>query len=449
MSSLLRNFLAAFSVIACCRGLLSARGEDQIDDVQSRSNQHTAKTHIYKEGMPLLSSRSDLVKRSDIHRDYPHELVFAVQQRNIDELERALHDVSDPTSPNYGQHWSGEEVGAMTSNPLARDTTVSYLHANGVTITSETRYGEYITATAPISTWDKVLNTQFFKFHQRQINGEIKESIRAEAYSIPMELDGHVAYVLNTIEMPVKLTRKAEVYEVPPEFTTSKRGSKNNMRSSGLSYGFLLPIDLRRYYNFSTNHGSALSTQEAYASGDDWLNPDDVALFQSIDRAVLSQPAIAGPFGHISADPAALAPNGYYGEGNLDIEYLIGMSPGSPTTYGYYPGSIGSWMASMSDMLAPPRVLSISYGLDEIYNTYGEFNLFDNEIIKLSIRGSTIVVAAGDDGAVSPDARGGQLSKCDYRPLFPATSPYVVAVGATSVSKGCSAIAYMLNKHDL
>ena len=440
MSSVLRNFLAAFSIFACCSGLLSARSGDQALDIQPRGDQRTAKTHIYKESMPLLASRSDLVKRADIHRDYAHELVFAVKQNNIDELERALHDVSDPASPNYGQHWSGEQVGAMTSNIPARDATVSYLEANGATIKSESRYGEYITAIAPVSTWDKVLNTQFFKFHQRQHNGDITETIRAEAYSIPIELDEHLAHVLNAIEMPVRVSIKGETYEAPPEYTISKKISKGRMDTSRYSYGFVMPHDLRRYYNFSTSHGSALSTQEAYAGGDDWLNPEDVALFQSYDKIKLSQPALEGPFGHISGDPAVMGPNGYHGEGNLDIEYLIAMSPGSPTTYGWHYSSISCWMRSMTDMLVPPRVLSISYGLEEVYNTVAEYNQFNNEVIKLSLRGSTLLAASGDDGAVSGAARGGSLANCGYYPLFPASHPYVIAVGATSVSAAGSAI---------
>jgi tripeptidyl-peptidase I len=434
MSNLLRSFFAAFSVVTCCRGLLTAPIEDQALNIQSRGDQRSAKTHIYKEGMPLLSSRSDLVKRADIHHDHAHELVFAVKQNNIDELERALHDVSDPASPNYGQHWSGEQVGAMTSNPQARDATVSYLLANGATIKSESRYGEYITAVAPVSTWDKVLNTQFFNFHQRQLNGDIKETIRAEAYSIPIELHEHLAYVLNAIEMPVRVTMKGETYEAPAEYTTSKKSSKSHMDTSRYSYGFVLPHDLRRYYNFSTSHGSALSTQEAYAGGDDWLNPEDVALFQSLDHIKLSQPAIAGPFGHVSSDPAVMGPNGYHGEGNLDIQYLIAMSPGSPTIYGWHPSSISCWMLTMTDMLAPPRVLSISYGLEEVYNSDAEYDQFNTEVIKLSLRGTTLLAASGDDGAVSGASRGGALYNCGYYPLFPASHPYVVAVGATSVS---------------
>ena len=443
MSSVLRNFLAAFSIIVCCKGLSSSGNEDKTAGIQSQKNHQSTETHIYKEGMPLLSSRSDVVKRSDIHSDYAHELIFAVEQNNIDQLELALHDVSDPKSPNYGQHWSGEQVGAMTTNLKARDATVSYLESIGATITTESRYGEYITATAPISTWDKALNTRFFKFHQKQLNGDIKESIRAEAYSIPIELDSHVAFVLNTIEMPVMHTGKAQVYEVPPELTTALKGGKSHMRSSGYSYGYVLPHDLRKYYNFSTSHGSALSTQEAYATGGDWLNPVDLADFQSRDHIKLNQPALPGPFGRISADPVELGPNGHYGEGNLDIQYLIAMSPGSPTTYGYNPSSPSNWMLTMTNMLVPPQVLSISYGLEEKYMTQSEYTRFNTEVIKLSLRGTTVVAASGDDGAVSGGSRGGALSNCAYYPLFPASNPYVVAVGATSVSTAYTTRAKM------
>jgi subtilase family serine protease len=45
--------------------------------------------------------------------------------------------------------------------------------------------------------------------------------------------------------------------------------------------------------------------------------------------------------------------------------------------------------------------------------------------------GVTIVVASGDDGAHSKEARS-TPSECGYTVSFPASSKYVVAVGATS-----------------
>ena len=77
-------------------------------------------------------------------------MIFAVQQKNIVELTNILYDISDPDSPNCGQHWSNEEVSEFTSNPEGLDVVVSYLNSNGPSVVSETRTGEYITARAPI-----------------------------------------------------------------------------------------------------------------------------------------------------------------------------------------------------------------------------------------------------------------------------------------------------------
>eukprot|EP00607_Mallomonas_marina_P005417 CAMPEP_0182440460 /NCGR_PEP_ID=MMETSP1167-20130531/87082_1 /TAXON_ID=2988 /ORGANISM="Mallomonas Sp, Strain CCMP3275" /LENGTH=465 /DNA_ID=CAMNT_0024634429 /DNA_START=920 /DNA_END=2317 /DNA_ORIENTATION=+ len=51
--------------------------------------------------------------------------------------------------------------------------------------------------------------------------------------------------------------------------------------------------------------------------------------------------------------------------------------------------------------------------------------LFNLEAMKLSLRGVTIVAASGDDGAAGGSGCGA------YNPMFPASSPYVVSVGAT------------------
>jgi tripeptidyl-peptidase-1 len=53
------------------------------------------------------------------------------------------------------------------------------------------------------------------------------------------------------------------------------------------------------------------------------------------------------------------------------------------------------------------------------------YNVFNTEAMKLGLRGITIVAATGDNGALSSS------SSCNYVPTFPASSPYVTAVGAT------------------
>ena len=130
-------------------------------------------THVFRESIPKLASRTDLVKLRRADNAAAHTVVFVVKQKNVDELTRILHDVSDPLSSNYGQHLTRKEVADLTSNPESRDAVVSYLNLNGASVISETLSGEYITANAPVAIWEKMFNTKFFTFHQKLDKGRV------------------------------------------------------------------------------------------------------------------------------------------------------------------------------------------------------------------------------------------------------------------------------------
>lgn len=83
----------------------------------------------------------------------------------------------------------------------------------------------------------------------------------------------------------------------------------------------------------------------------------------------------------------------------------------------------------MSD---PPDVFSISYGAYEAAYDTSYLQSFDQEVIKLSMMGVTIFASSGDDGVAGYAVRN-LPELCGYYPQFPASSPYVTAVGATNV----------------
>ena len=84
---------------------------------------------------------------------------------------------------------------------------------------------------------------------------------------------------------------------------------------------------------------------------------------------------------------------------------------------------------------------SISYGGPEPLYSVNDLLAFDVEAINLSVMGVTIVAYSGDDGANSEAARGNP-SNCGYAPSFPASSQYVLAVGATSGPGMLSKVRY-------
>lgn len=344
----------------------------------------------------------------------------------MDILTDILHDVSDPASPKYGQHMSVEQVSAMTLNPVARDAIVDCLHASGASITSEILSGDLITAKAPISIWMKVLNTEFYTFHQKQPQGHIQQRVGAEMYSVPRELDPHLESVLNVIDMPYHTslsTRSRSRSFAVTRDRRSKSGFKTQVTDPP---GYLRPQEIRAFYNLSDVYGSAQSTQAAVAFGNNYFSPKSLANFQKHISFQKLQPALTkGGF----VSDSTLKDSG---EGNLDIQYLIGISPGSPTTFWHNDGGYNTFLNEVLDDPNPPLVLSLSYGLQESFTTAGTHKFVTTAAKKLGVIGVTLVVASGDDGAVGTDARSSP-PKCDYQPYFPAGNPYFTAIGATVV----------------
>jgi tripeptidyl-peptidase I len=380
--------------------------------------------HVFREALPHFSSRSDIVARTILQPDHIHQLEFILELNNMDKLERIIHDVADPYSPNYGQHMSEEQVNAMTMNPEGRDAIVNYLHANGATVVGETLNSEFITATAPISVWNKVLHTEFSLFHQENYNGKIIQTVRAETYSIPHELEQHVVCVINAIDMPV--VKHGSVI-VPMTETEKKTTLDVHLSAAAPFYtGWILPKIIHKYYNVTGYTGSSKSTQGAYAGNDDYFSPASLAYFQANITKTPLQPAIIKN-GFASEDP-----NQEYSEGNLDISYLMAVSPISPTTYWHAYTGVGLWVRDVLLTTNIPLVLSISYGAEERYTSFGEHQTFTIGLMKMVAIGITVTVAAGDDGANGGRARGNP-SLCGYSPIYPGSNPYILSIGASAV----------------
>lgn len=143
------------------------------------------------------------VKRSDpIHE---HSLIFAIRQNNIDKLEQQVNDLADPFSPNYRKWLSPEDVHAMTVNEAGYNHVIDWLNANNIPTESTTSYTNYITATAPIKIWEKLLDIKFYEWNHFDADSEVPITVhRSEELKLPNGMVDHVATVFNTCQaMPV------------------------------------------------------------------------------------------------------------------------------------------------------------------------------------------------------------------------------------------------------
>lgn len=81
----------------------------------------------------------------------------------------------------------------------------------------------------------------------------------------------------------------------------------------------------------------------------------------------------------------------------------------------------------LSEAADPPLVFSTSYGEDEVSVSYDYAVRMNEEFQRNSLRGVTFLFASGDSGV------GSAFGPCTtYTPQFPADSPFVTAVGATT-----------------
>jgi tripeptidyl-peptidase I len=404
--------------------------EDGMDGTKSS-------THKFKESSPGLSSHPDITKHDRVLSTQIHDVMFVVQQRNMKELTRILHDISDPTSQNYGNHMTRQEIDDLISNLDSHQEVTEYLKAAGATVVIDTYPGECITARGPIGLWERMFNTEFHTY-SAPVHGEKvifnahasdrRVFILAEHYSIPIGLDAHLASVLSVIQMPILKSPKLPTTFVAP--FESLKDSRFTEQSLVID-GYITPQLISNVYNIDDNTGHPRATQAAFEAMGQIYCPEDLKTFQSFFN-IRIQP-VNQTYGNHTRNEAYCKVNGAIcAESNLDIQYMSSIAE-TPTIEYYTTLFFGQFIQSqVYSKTVPPLVISISYGSEEKYVSAAEFDFFSNNAIKLSAMGVTIVAASGDDGAMAYGVRGNPDS-CSYTAHYPASTPYVMAIGGTQV----------------
>jgi tripeptidyl-peptidase-1 len=366
--------------------------------------------------MMKLSQRNDIRISRRANPDVMHTVIFARKQNNVEILEHILNEVSDPMNARYGRHLSKEEVNAMIANPEGRRAIEDFLRSHNIRLKPSSSDDVYIEAVAPVKRWEEILEAEFFEFsHTRD---PTRVFVRSLSYSLPQHLQEHVHAVFNTVQLPTSIMDRPELVEAPETATM---------------YGYTTPPLLNRVYNIRSNTGNNLTTQAIYGNLYQSVSPSDLSKFQAAFE--LPQQAItAAEGGHVTENACSSGIADCL-EANLDAEYLMAVAQGVPTQYYYWSGEDVwlDWIMTVARMEQPPAVFTISYGSYEFFMSPSYLLAFNTEAIKLGVMGTTLLAASGDDGVAGFAARILGPAFCDYLPMFPASSPYVTAVGGTMV----------------
>lgn len=363
----------------------------------------------------------------------PTTVVFAIRQRNLQQLEEYVNEISNPRSPIFGRHLTLAQVGEMTADREATEAIMKWLHSSGVPQSEidGTINGELLRVRMPVQLANRLLQTQLHQFnhpdnHKNKNKKPRAPIFRASSYALPQQVAMYVEFVSGVKDFPRARS--------PPATARSRVDIVNRAGSTSDPFppGFTYPGLLFNYYNISNPVvATATAEQSVFETLGQSYTPSDLSGFQQTMNVTVQ--AIAKVIGPNDANSCATNPDNC-AEASLDVQYIMAVAQGAPTIFWSIPSSDQQpyldFLIALGKNSNPPYVHSISYGDVEQFDDPSLMNRFNDEAMKLAARGLTIVVASGDDGVANFLARG-NASACGFNPAFPASAIYATAVGAT------------------
>lgn len=288
--------------------------------------------HVFREASKAVQ-RKDITQLDRVDHMHSHTVVFAVKQRNMEEMERVLLDVSNPRSPNYGKHWSRKQVVQLTGNEEASHKIETFLTKHGAKVTEKTKFGDYIYATAPISVWENLFACEFHWFKMDYID---KHIARTSHYSLPTDLHASVHAVFNTVQFPMEHNGRKKIHTAARKSIDASIIKKQNIDYYNPYPGYVTPPFLDSYYNISDNKVTFAVSQAVYESSGQSTSPTDLAAFQSnfdIPLQAITR-VIGGHADDTSCDSTVC------GEASLDVQYIMAIAQGANMTFYYDNGNL-------------------------------------------------------------------------------------------------------------
>ncbi|OBZ77185.1 Tripeptidyl-peptidase sed3 [Grifola frondosa] len=356
------------------------------------------------------------------------KLRIALVQNNVDGLLNALNDVSTPDGADYGKHLSKTEVEQYVSPKADSLTAVnSWLSANDLNATKLSPAGDWLAIELPVSKANDLFNADFSLFTHESSG---VQAIRTMAYSIPASLKGHLNLVYPTTSFPDPSASGSTF--VPLKYIKRVESDSSSIPSPLPCGNGTTPACLQALYGIPTTPAVNPSNQLAVTG-----HFGNIAHYDFLQQFLIDyRPDMNSStnFTVVSVDDGSndqSAPS--VTEGDLDIQYTVGLATNVPVTYiavgmNYTDGGLDGYLDMINYLLAqdsPPQVLTTSYGFSESSISQALTNNLCNAYAQLGARGTSILFASGDSGA------GCTANSTAFAPTFPSNCPYVTSVGAT------------------
>ncbi|KAF8321037.1 tripeptidyl peptidase A [Cantharellus anzutake] len=376
----------------------------------------------------------------------PITLRFGLAQPYFHQIESALLEISDPSSPRWTEHLTKEEVEKFSA-PHSDSIILleSFLVSHGIDITGDalqrTPASDWISLKTTIGIAEKLLDTTYSIYANHETG---LTAIRTMSYSLPAHLHDHIDVVQPTNYFPSGRPLLSSLIVDDGSFNQQSGPAPAPVPQPNMS----LP-ELKTLYR--TNAYKAKGTRSSIGiTGylEQYANLADLKHFYSIFyppalKSTLHVELINGAINSQNISEAGI-------EANLDVQFAGGISyPVKQifySTYGrgqntnrsisYEDNGNEPYDVFLTYLLRKktkdlPQVLTTSYGEDEDTVPINYARRVCKLYAALGTRGVSALHASGDGGVGRVGETGACFTPNRFVPIFPGGCPYVTTVGAT------------------
>jgi len=375
--------------------------------------------------------------------------VYLAPNGGQDALKAAVHAVSTPSSPAYRQFLSPAAYDRLFAPTSAAVTNVtSWLKGSGLSVTGVEAHNRYVAVTGSVAAAQKAFGVSIQRY---QHDGQSVTAPSSVA-SVPAGIAGSVLSVSGLDSTVNKVAHTAKAAPPPPGFV--------NARPCSLTYGQVqakyqadfhtpLPKYNGKVIPYSPCGYTGPQFRSAY-EGDTDLDGTGVtvAITDAYAAPTIAKDAKTYAANHGDAAYAAgqltqsvpkkftheadCNPSGWYGEETLDVEAVHAMASGANIKY--Y-ASASCYDDDFLDTLAKvvddnqAQLVSNSWSDLEANESADNIAAYEQVFLQGALQGISFLYSSGDNG---DELASSGLKQVDY----PASDPYVTAVGGTSTAIG-------------
>ncbi|KAF8262584.1 subtilisin-like protein [Lactarius quietus] len=370
-------------------------------------------------------------------------LYIALRPHRESALIDALYEVSDPSHPRYGAHLTREKVAELAApHPHTLDLVRAWLIHHNVPFSSfSMTNGNTLRLTnVSIIQANKLLGASYQLYKHVKTNETV---VRTIGYALPAVLHHHVWTVAPTTHfesLPTGMrgeTLRNRSHEAEAKQAEAVSGEPVTALSSR-DFSVTSPSFLHSLYNTWGYTPSASYRNTLAIVGYAWHYPSPTDLLAFMKKYLSD--GVDATYTVVQLNYGGYDPSHPNGESNLDIQYAQGMAYPIPLVfYSTGAGPLGrddwyiSWIHGVLGLLILPPTISTSYYNNEILFPRGLAQYLCYLYAQLGARGVSLLFASGNKGVGE-----GNCVTSDgtvrFIPAFPATCPWVTAVGGTTYS---------------